>query len=189
MTFFFGIRRWDAHIIDEQNNKVLVHYVGGASDEDEWIPSTSERLRYADTKLPICKTKVPQTFAMRPSDTRMSMPPLEEEERKREREGGMEGGGAREGGREREGERAIPPLLSNIEANSSNSPVDGRLEAGPDRIQLWEHKLRELQVFRADNGHCCVSQKDKNLSSLGVWVKRQRQQQKKGKLSEEVPSN
>jgi len=48
-TFFFGIRRWDAHIIDEQNNKVLVHYVGGTADEDEWIPSTSERLRYADT--------------------------------------------------------------------------------------------------------------------------------------------
>ena len=71
---------------------MLVHYVGGAADEDEWIPSTSERLRYADTKLSICKTKVPQTSAMRPSDTRMSMRPLEEEERKRVREGGMEGG-------------------------------------------------------------------------------------------------
>ncbi len=59
---------------------MLVHYVGGTADEDEWIPSTSERLRYADTKLPICKTKVPQTCAMRPSDTRMSMPPLDEEE-------------------------------------------------------------------------------------------------------------
>ena len=66
---------------------------------------------------------------------------------------------------------------------------------------VWELKLRELEVFGAEKGHCCVFQKNreknskkeeqlsKNLLSLGVWVKRQRQQQKKGKLSEEVPSN
>ena len=60
--------------------------------------------------------------------------------------------------------------------------------------QFWEHKLRELKVFRAENGHCCVSQKStkteeqlaNNLLSLGVWVKEQRQQHKKGKLSGEV---
>jgi len=59
---------------------------------------------------------------------------------------------------------------------------------------FWENKLRELKVFRAENGHCCVSQKStktvekftNNLLSLGAWVKEQRQQHKRGKLSEEV---
>ena len=72
----FGVGRWDAHIIDEQSEQVLVHYVGGTADEDEWIHRTSDRLRYVNPKLekptPKC---TPQMSAVRPSDTRMSMPP------------------------------------------------------------------------------------------------------------------
>jgi hypothetical protein len=78
------------------------------------------------------------------------------------------------------------------------APVDRRLrhqqQSSPKAALdlLWEHKFRELKVFRAENGHCCVSRKstkteEQNLLSLGLWVKRQRQQYKKGKLSEEVP--
>lgn len=62
---------------------------------------------------------------------------------------------------------------------------------------FWEVKFEELNVFRVENGHCCVSQKSSkkeeqlsnNLLSLGAWVKEQRQQHKKDKLSEEVPPN
>ena len=57
-------------------------------------------------------------------------------------------------------------------------------------VDLWEQKLTELQAFRDEHGHCCVSQKSSkkedrlhdNLLSLGAWVKEQRQQFKKGKL-------
>ena len=59
-------------------------------------------------------------------------------------------------------------------------------------VDLWEQKLAELQAFRDEHGHCCVSQKSSkkedrlhdNLLSLGAWVKEQRQQFKKGKLAD-----
>ena len=66
-------RRWDAHIIDRQGDQVLVHYVGGTEDEDEWIPKRSERLRYAMPKSTPRTT--PQISAMKAGDMRMSLPP------------------------------------------------------------------------------------------------------------------
>ena len=37
--------RWDAHVVDTSQDHVLVHYVGGTTEEDEWIPKGSERIR------------------------------------------------------------------------------------------------------------------------------------------------
>jgi len=59
--------RWDAHIIDRRGEHVLVHYVGGTADEDEWISKSSERLRYAvPTPTPL---STPQISSMREGDS------------------------------------------------------------------------------------------------------------------------
>ena len=68
-----GVRRWDAHIVETQGDHVLVHYVGGTEDEDEWILKKSDRLRYA---IPMRTPRsTPQISAMKEGDARMSMPP------------------------------------------------------------------------------------------------------------------
>ena len=67
------LNRWDAHIIDRQGDQVLVHYVGGTDDEDEWIPKRSERLRYTAPRSTPRST--PQISAMKDVGVRMSLPP------------------------------------------------------------------------------------------------------------------
>jgi len=95
-------------------------------------------------------------------------------------------------------EELLTILRTEEKSAAAPAPVDRRLlhqqQSSPRAALdlLWEHKLRELKVFRAENGHCCVSHKStktkvNNLLSLGLWVKRQRLQYRKGKLSEEVP--
>ena len=74
-----------------------------------------------------------------------------------------------------------------IEPEQQQQQQHSSSKAAFDFDLFWEIKFEELKVFREENGHCCVSQKDKNVSSLGVWVKEQRQQHKMGELSEEVP--
>jgi hypothetical protein len=59
-------------VIERQGDQVLVHYVGGTEDEDEWIPESSNRLRFAPRKTP---RATPQMSAMEEGDARMSMPP------------------------------------------------------------------------------------------------------------------
>eukprot|EP00960_Hanusia_phi_P020087 593645-Hanusia_phi.AAC.4 len=36
---------WDAHVMETSQDHILVHYVGGTTDEDEWIPKGSDRIR------------------------------------------------------------------------------------------------------------------------------------------------
>ena len=85
-----------------------------------------------------------------------------------------------------------------FEAEQQQQQQHSSSKAAFDFDLFWEIKFEELKVFRNENGHChCVSQKNikkdeqlsSNLLSLGSWVKEQRQQHKKGKLSEEVPPN
>eukprot|EP00291_Cryptomonas_curvata_P019737 CAMPEP_0172176828 /NCGR_PEP_ID=MMETSP1050-20130122/15062_1 /TAXON_ID=233186 /ORGANISM="Cryptomonas curvata, Strain CCAP979/52" /LENGTH=309 /DNA_ID=CAMNT_0012849209 /DNA_START=383 /DNA_END=1312 /DNA_ORIENTATION=- len=42
---FFDGEWWEADIIQLQDDHVMIHYVGGNEDEDEWILKTSDRLR------------------------------------------------------------------------------------------------------------------------------------------------
>ena len=56
-------------MIDQQADQVLVHYVGGTDDEDEWIQKSSDRLRF---KMP---KSTPRCTAMPEPNARMSMPP------------------------------------------------------------------------------------------------------------------
>jgi hypothetical protein len=56
-------------VIDQQGDQVLVHYVGGTDDEDEWIQKSSDRLRF---KMP---KSTPRCTAMPEPNARMSMPP------------------------------------------------------------------------------------------------------------------
>lgn len=65
----FDVSRWDAHVIDHQSDLVLVHYVGGTDEEDEWIHKRSDRLRFKMPKL------TPRCTAMPEPNARMSMPP------------------------------------------------------------------------------------------------------------------
>ena len=44
----------------------------------------------------------------------------------------------------------------------------------------WEEKIEELIVYKEKNGNCNVP---KRQSALGIWVQRQRQCHKNGKLS------
>jgi len=61
------VSRWDAHVIDQRGDHVLVHYVGGTDEEDEWVHKSSERLRF---KIP---KSTPRCTAM--PEGRQSMPP------------------------------------------------------------------------------------------------------------------
>ena len=84
-----------------------------------------------------------------------------------------------------------------FEAEQQQQQQHSSSKAAFDFDLFWEIKFEELKVFREENGHCCVSQKSSkkedqlssNLLSLGAWVNEQRQQHKKGKLTEEVPPN
>jgi superfamily II DNA or RNA helicase len=46
----------------------------------------------------------------------------------------------------------------------------------------WEQKCRELRAFRAKHGHSNVPQVCADYPGLGVWLNKQRQKKKKGKL-------
>eukprot|EP00957_Ditylum_brightwellii_P057976 4395799-Ditylum_brightwellii.AAC.1 len=52
-----------------------------------------------------------------------------------------------------------------------------------ERGYLWEDNLYELCAFKAQNGHCNVSQSDAGNKSLGKWVSIQRVSYKKNTLS------
>jgi hypothetical protein len=41
---------WEARVIQLDSDRVMVHYIGGDDDEDEWIPKCSERLRPSQKK-------------------------------------------------------------------------------------------------------------------------------------------
>ena len=45
MEALFDGEWWEANIIQLQDDRVMIHYVGGSEDEDEWILKTSDRLR------------------------------------------------------------------------------------------------------------------------------------------------
>jgi|GEM_PF-1654261 len=47
----------------------------------------------------------------------------------------------------------------------------------------WQDRYAELLAFRASHGHCDVSTRDDQNSSLGTWVANQRTNRKRGKLS------
>ncbi len=45
MEVFFGADWWEAVIIQLQDDRIMIHYVGGDENEDEWILKSSDRLR------------------------------------------------------------------------------------------------------------------------------------------------
>eukprot|EP00957_Ditylum_brightwellii_P138561 10561628-Ditylum_brightwellii.AAC.1 len=47
----------------------------------------------------------------------------------------------------------------------------------------WKNKFDQLCAFKAENGHCNVSQHDTQNKSLGKWVNTQRVAYKKNALS------
>ena len=43
---------WESFVLDVQGDRVMIHYVGGDEDEDEWIPKDSTRLRLPQDERP-----------------------------------------------------------------------------------------------------------------------------------------
>mmetsp|Transcript_10784 Transcript_10784/g.24517 ORF Transcript_10784/g.24517 Transcript_10784/m.24517 type:complete len:605 (-) Transcript_10784:293-2107(-) len=69
---------WDAHVMETSQDHILVHYVGGTTDEDEWIPKGSDRIRsYKGSQLLTPRTPAncctPQVAPMK--DREISLPP------------------------------------------------------------------------------------------------------------------
>ena len=49
---------WESFVLDVQGDRVMIHYVGGDEDEDEWIPKDSTRLRLPQDEIPPVKKNV-----------------------------------------------------------------------------------------------------------------------------------
>ena len=49
----------------------------------------------------------------------------------------------------------------------------------------WEENFKYLEIFKSQNGHCRVPQRDKADPQLGVWVNNQRRNYSKGILSQD----
>ena len=52
-------------------------------------------------------------------------------------------------------------------------------------FKSWERRFQQLVEYKQQNGNCNVSTQDEANKQLGLWVDRQRQLFKKGKLSSE----
>jgi len=56
----------------------------------------------------------------------------------------------------------------------------------PDTFSIsWERRLKELEAFKKEHGHCRVSTLSKDHARLGRWVNTMRGYRRQGKLSEE----
>ena len=49
----------------------------------------------------------------------------------------------------------------------------------------WERRLKELEAFKKEHGHCRVSTLSKDHASLGCWVRTMRVYRRRGELGEE----